>query len=53
MKTKGTISLMKVKPSALKTDILLLYETLGFLKQSQIRNGYIPLGNGAYKKGTS
>ena len=50
-KTRGATPMIRTKPSAFRTDICGLYQTMGFTAQQQIREGFISLGNGAYMKG--
>jgi hypothetical protein len=50
MKRKDSQPLIRAKPNAMKQNISMLFETLGFLKQCQIRDGWQFLGNGAFKR---
>lgn len=49
-KTKGSIPMIRQKPSAMRTNLFKLFETLGYPQQQQIRDGWHYLGDGAYKK---
>ncbi len=49
-RSKTSSSILKVKPSALKTNIAGLINTLGFMNQEQIREGWRFLGDGAYQR---
>ncbi len=50
MKRTETVSILKVKPSALKQNISVLWEILGFSKQEQTKQGYKYLGEGGCQK---
>jgi len=42
--------IIKIKPSAIKTELSGLYEALGFTKQQQMKDGWRFLGDGAYQR---
>lgn len=46
---KTSESILKVKPSALKTDISMLFEMF-FQNQQQVRDGWVYLKDGAFKR---
>ena len=50
---RGAVPLIRIKPSAFKTEVKGLIETLGFLRQFQIRDGWRSLGDGGFQKKVS